>query len=210
MLQYREFALLGSMRNTGQIWIAELDCSGTMEFRRVIPAHWWWATSWAAHGCWRALQCSLIPTNSLGHREGPYTVFTNSHRALELQTSAKLTSWSPSSSTPWKPLLPSSGAFHIPLSHLGIPGLPLLPPPLPAFSLGWSCWKSSLSLGWQHPRPCRQPATTLSSLSSLPHAVPAHHATVCALCQVDAWSAEMLWKYLSKELLHLISRVGME
>lgn len=78
----------------------DLDSSGTMGFRTVIPAQWWWATSRAVHGCWNVPRCSWIPTSSLGHREGhgPYTVFTNSHRALELQVLAKLSSWLSSSS----------------------------------------------------------------------------------------------------------------
>lgn len=91
------------MENTGQIWIA------VVQWDSVIPAQGWWATSRAAHGCWSTPQCSLIPTNSLGHREGhgPYTVFKNSHRALEWQTAAKLSSWLfSSSSMPWKSLLP--------------------------------------------------------------------------------------------------------
>lgn len=45
----------------------DLDSIGTMEFRTVVLAQWWWVMSRAAHGCWRAPQCSLIPTNSLGH-----------------------------------------------------------------------------------------------------------------------------------------------
>lgn len=44
------------------------------------------------------------------------------------------------------------------------------------------CWKASLGLGWQHPRHHRQPATTLSSLSSQPHAAPGHGPCQAAAC----------------------------
>lgn len=103
MLQYRQFALLGSMENTGQTWILVVQWNsgqwylprgGEASPELLVVSGGPHSAPWSPQIHWDT------------DEHGPYTVFTNSHRALELQTPAKLSSWPSSSSTPWKSLLP--------------------------------------------------------------------------------------------------------
>lgn len=144
-LTYREsLEVKDTVQTACTLWVCgdcgtDLDPSITVGFRAVIPAQQQGATCRAACGCRRALQCSSGPTSSLEHRQGcgPCTHRTDklprgsgsadTCQALLLAVLQLLALQVPAS---------SPRPFPVPTCPLGIPGLPLLPPPLPVCNFG--------------------------------------------------------------------------